>query len=156
MLRVHRTAITAAAVLAWACGITLAIAATPADSIKARQQSFKDLGAAAKVVRDQLKESAPDIEKIKAASLDIRKAADGIANWFPQGTGPEVGVKTASKPEIWTDHEGFSTATKAFVEQANKFSQVAQAGDVATIGPAFKSLGQSCGGCHDKFRVKQD
>lgn len=158
MSRLNRTARVAIATMITACGASFAIAAStaPEDVIKARQQSLKDLGAAAKVVRDQLKESTPDVEKIKAASVDIKKASNGIGHWFPQGTGAEAGVKTAAKPEIWTDHEGFSTAAKNFVEQADKFAQTAQAGDVAAIGPAFKALGQSCGGCHEKFRVKQD
>ena len=67
-----------------------AIAAASTDIIKTRQQGLKDMGAAAKVIRDELK-GTPDLEKIKDASAKIQKTADEMANWFPSGSGPEAG-----------------------------------------------------------------
>lgn len=128
---------------------------TPADTIKTRQQSLKDLGAAFKLIRDQSQSGAPDVAKIKVAAADVKKAADAIATWFPKGTGPEAGVKTAAKPEIWSDAAGFTTATNNFVEQAAKFNQIATSADAAAISAGIKPLGQTCGGCHDKFRIKE-
>ena len=133
----------------------LAFAATPADIIKIRQQGLKDMGAAAKVIRDELK-GTPDVAKIQAASAKIQQAADDIAHWFPSGSGAEAGVKTAAKPEIWSDPEGFMAARKALVEQSAKLADAAKAGDAEAIGANFKGVGKSCGGCHEKFRVKED
>lgn len=148
--------LTAAVLLGLAsAGSTIAQSNSAADTIKVRQQGLKDLGAAVKLVRDQLQSGNPDTDKIKAAAINVKQAASAIATWFPQGTGPEAGVKTAAKPEIWSDAGGFATATNNFVEQAGKFVQVANSGDTTALAGGVKALGQTCGGCHDKFRVKE-
>ena len=132
-----------------------AIAAASTDIIKTRQQGLKDMGAAAKVIRDELK-GTPDLEKIKDASAKIQKTADEMANWFPSGSGPEAGVNTAAKPDIWSDPDGFSSARKALVEQSAKLAEAAKSGDAQAVGASFKNVGKSCGGCHEKFKVKED
>jgi cytochrome c556 len=147
---------TATLIVAAGGGFAIAQAATPAETIKVRQQGLKDLGAAVKLIRDELKTSSPDAAKIKTASAEITKAAAAIPDWFPAGTDASVGVKTAAKPEIWSDTAGFKSAQDAFIERAGKFVPIAESGDVAAVAAAFKPLGQSCAGCHDKYRVKQD
>jgi cytochrome c556 len=143
-----------AAAIAFAGG---AIAAgAPADTIKARQQALKDTGAAFKTIRDQMKSGSPDAAAIKTAAQTIKKTSVAMVDWFPKGTGTEAGVKTAAKPEIWSDAAGFETARKNFVEQADKFAALADAGDMAAVGGGIRPLGMACGGCHDKFRVKED
>lgn len=147
----------AAATIAFAlAGITIAGAEAPPDIIKVRQHGLKDLGAAFKVVRDEFKGGSPDNNKIRSAAAEIKKAAAAIPDWFPAGSGPVPGIKTAAKPEIWSDAPGFAAARDAFVEHAGKFAVLADSGDMAALGGESKLLGQSCGGCHDKFRVKQD
>lgn len=143
-------ALTTSAVIAAA-----AMAAAPADIIQTRQQGLKDMGAATKMIRDELK-GTPDVEKIKVSSATIQKTADAMATWFPKGSGSEAGVKTAAKPEIWTDPDGFAAARQALVEQSAKLSDAAKSGDAEAIGASFKGIGKSCGGCHEKFRVKED
>lgn len=147
-------AATAAAAVAFAT-VSIAQTNSPADVIKTRQQGLKDLGAAFKEVRDQLK-GAADMAKIKAAAATIKSKSDVMANWFPKGTGPEVGVKTGAKPEIWSDADGFKAAMAKFVDEAGKFAQTADGGDSKAVMGAMRTLGQSCGGCHDKYRVKED
>ena len=161
MLKSNRnfTIALAATVLVGAVGASVAIAAntsnSPVDAIKTRQQGLKDLGAAFKLVRDQVKTDSPDTDKIKVAAVNVKKVADEIATWFPQGSGPEAGVKTAAKPEIWSNADGFTAARNKFIEQADKFVQAANSGDVNAIGGQTKALGEACGACHDKFRVKE-
>jgi cytochrome c556 len=149
----------ATAVLAGAVATSVAIAAgtasTPVDAIKTRQQGLKDLGAAFKVVRDQVKSGSPDTDKIKVAAVSVKKVADEIVTWFPHGSGPETGVNTAAKPEIWSNADSFTTARNNFIEQAGKFVAAANSGDVNAIGGQTKALGEACGACHDKFRVKE-
>jgi cytochrome c556 len=147
----------AAAAVTIACaGFAIAQAATAAETIKSRQHGLKDLGTAVKLIRDELKGPSPDAGKIKTASAEIKQAAAALPDWFPSGTDTSAGVKTAAKPEIWSDAAGFKSAQDAFIEQAGKFVPLAESGDVAAVATAFKPLAQSCGGCHDKYRVKQD
>ena len=144
-----------AMIAATAVATGVALAAVPAEVIKTRQQGLKDMGAALKSIRDELKVT-PDIEKIKAASAKIQKTADDMAAWFPKGSGPEVGVKTGAKPDIWNDPQGFAAARQGLVDSSAKLSDAAKSGDAEAIGAAFKGVGKSCGGCHDKFRLKED
>jgi cytochrome c556 len=131
-------------------------AASAAEVVKARQKGLKALGAAFKTIRDELKGDSPDAAKIRGASADITEAAGAIDKWFPAGTGPDSGVKTDAKPEVWTDTAGFATAREAFVREANKWAQVGNSTDVSAWKEGAASLGQSCKGCHDKYRVKKE
>jgi cytochrome c556 len=131
-------------------------AASAAEVVKARQQGLKALGAAFKVIRDELKADAPDAAKIRKASADITQAAGAIDKWFPAETGPDSGVKTDAKPEVWTDSAGFATAREAFVREANKWAQLGNSTDASAWKEGAASLGQSCKGCHDKYRVKKE
>jgi cytochrome c556 len=154
-----------AAVIA-AGGVTFALGQAPASSqgqaasaaevVKARQKSLKALGAAFKTIRDELKEDSPDAAKIREAAADITQAAGAIDKWFPAGTGPDSGVKTDAKPEVWTDPAGFATAREAFVREANKWAQLGNSTDASAWKEGAASLGQSCKGCHDKYRVKKE
>jgi cytochrome c556 len=135
--------------------VVLAASTSATDIIKTRQQGLKDMGGAMKLIRDELK-GTPDVEKIKGASAKIQKTADEMANWFPNGSGPEAGVKTAAKSEIWSDPQGFAAARNGLVESSAKLADAAKSGDAEAIGAAFKGVGKSCGGCHEKFKVKED
>ena len=130
-------------------------AASAAEVVKARQQGLKSLGAAFKVIRDELKGDSPDATKIRKASADITQAASAIGKWFPAGTGPDSGVKTDAKPEIWTEAAGFASAQDSFVREANKWAQLGNGTDASAWKEGAASLGQSCKGCHDKYRVKK-
>jgi cytochrome c556 len=159
------TLVLVAAVIA-AGGVTFAQGQSPASSqgqaasaaevVKARQQGLKSLGAAFKVIRDELKGDSPDATKIRKASTDITQAARAIEGWFPAGTGPDSGVKTDAKPEVWTDPAGFAAARDAFVSEGNKWTQLGNSADASAWKEGAASLGQSCKGCHDKYRVKKE
>src|SRR4249920_863125 len=133
-----------ACALALAFGITaLGVQAAAPDLIKERQQGLKDMGAAFKTVRDELT-GGKDVAKIKAASATINKTANSMDKWFPAGSGPEAGVKTAAKPEIWSDGATFIAARQRLLDEAGKFAALAEAGDVAAIGGGVRGLGGAC------------
>jgi cytochrome c556 len=131
-------------------------ATSVAEVVKARQKDLKALGAAFKTIRDELKGDSPDAARIREASVDITRAAGAIGKWFPAGTGPESGVKTDAKAEIWADAAGFATARDAFVRESDKWNQLANGTDVSAWKEGAAALGQSCKGCHDKYRVKKE
>src|SRR2546430_1091775 len=91
--------------------------ARAAEVISARQQGFKKMGAAFKSLHKELSGSSPDAAKIAAAAADIKTGTDAVVGWFPPGSGPEAGVKTQAKAEIWTDAKGFAATRAAFVRQ---------------------------------------
>ncbi|MGI9431791.1 MAG: c-type cytochrome [Myxococcota bacterium] len=63
---------------------------------------------------------------------------------------------TDAKPEIWANWAEFEAAVAKFEEAARGLAAASAAGDPKAIGPAMKTLGQSCGGCHDDFRKPKE
>lgn len=145
----RRSRILASLVLA---GIAAPLLAAPADQVRTRVDGLRELGAAFKAVNDGLRSSTPQTMLIQISARQIRGAAQAMYGWFPAGTGPQPGIKTAAKPEIWTNAAGFRRAQDDFSAQAAAFQNTANGGDVAAIRAAARNLGGACKGCHDQFR----
>jgi cytochrome c556 len=144
-----------------ALGVGLAVAAggavaqgAGAKAVKARQDGFKQMGAAFKTLNDELKSGKPDLGKIRASTQTMQTLSTKVPTWFPAGSGPQPVVKTKAKGDIWSDPAGFQAASKPLSPAAAKLNAAAKAGDLAAVGAAFKEAGAACGGCHDKFREK--
>lgn len=155
-----KTASAALAAAALAAGAALAhddlgpVPDTPAaHAAAARHQNFKQLGGAFKAILDELKKSAPDKAVLSANAEKMNALAKQEASWFPQGSGAESGVKTAAKPEIWRDPQGFAAAVQRLQGETAKLQQVAIAGDLAAIRTQAQATGGACKNCHDKYRV---
>lgn len=76
-----------------------------------------------------------------------------VPHVFPEGSGVS---KSEALPKIWEEPEDFKAAVDKFVEAANGIATAAESGEMSAIGPAMKSLGQACKGCHDNFREEHD
>jgi cytochrome c556 len=143
-------------IVAVCLGAVALAAPTPRDAIMARQSNLKDIGGAFKAIRDQLRLSTPNLPAIKQAAQQIKDLAADQSHWFPKGSGPEAGIKTAAKPEIWSDAKGFAEALDRFAIEAPKLSSFAEAGDLAGLRSQVATVGQVCKGCHDKYRVPEE
>jgi cytochrome c556 len=130
-------------------------AADMAGVVKDRQAHYKQIGKATKGIADSLKSGAPNVPIIQGYAKSIDALAPQIPSWFPAGSGPEAGVKTGAKAEIWTKSAEFKAAALGFATEARKFDQVASAGDAAAIQAEFPKLGLACKNCHDQFRQKE-
>ncbi|MFI4976408.1 MAG: c-type cytochrome [Caulobacterales bacterium] len=147
--------------LAVAVAISLAATAgvaaglSGADALKDRQTHMKGMGAAAKALVDQVKSDNPDMGVIKDAAGKLNAGAQALPNWFPGGSGPETGLKTAALPVIWTDQADFAAAAKNLAAETAKLNTVAQAGDLPAVKADTMAVGGACGACHKKFRAKE-
>ena len=119
--------------------------------IEQRQKALKAMGASLKTVRDQIRQADPDMTAIKEAGINIQSTAGKLSGWFPPGSGPEAGVKTAAKPEIWTDLSTFEQKQKDLIAAAAEFAKVTASADKEAIRGAIAPLNRTCKGCHDKF-----
>jgi cytochrome c556 len=129
--------------------------ASAAEVINIRQQGFKRLGDSFKLIYKELQGSSPDAAKIAAAAADIKASADVIATWFPAGSGPQSGLKTHAKAEIWSDASGFAATRAAYLRQAEKsVRQLTDPTQRAVWKDTSAALGQACKDCHDSYRVK--
>jgi cytochrome c556 len=135
--------------------VTAAWAATPADTISARQANFKKLGRAMKGVTDQMKQSSLDVQVVQANAKIMVDVAGKVRHAFPRGTGAEAGVETAALPIIWTDNGQFNTRMNTLASATRGLQKAAATGDVAKIKAAFPAVGGACKGCHDTFKGKK-
>jgi cytochrome c556 len=145
----------AAAVLALAtlaAGAAFSQAPSAVDAVHARQQHFKVQGKVFKTILDQLHTGTPDPGQIKTAAHALSASAQALPSWFPAGSGPESGVATHAKAEIWTDQAGFAEAARNFQAAAAKLQAAADSGDMAAVGAEAQAIGATCGGCHHKYR----
>lgn len=129
--------------------------AAPADSVRTRIAGLRELGAAFKNVKDGLRGGEPQTIVIQQSAREIRNAAQAQYLWFPAGTGPNPGWKTAAKPEIWNQAARFRTAQDNFAQAAGAFQRAAMSGNANAMRTGARSLGASCKACHDQFRAPE-
>ena len=148
----HATAFAALGLLAGYA----AHAAAPAiaDAIKARQASYKEIGGAFKNINDELKSGSPDMNSVKPLAREIATRAALLPKFFPKGSGPEAGIKTRAKPEIWRDNAAFVKLQGDMIAAARTLDAAAASGNVAGVTAARTTLGGVCKSCHDRFRTE--
>lgn len=122
------------------------------NPIKKRQQLMEQNGKATKLVNQMLRgEQTYDAAAAAEALKGIAASADSFIALFPEGS---VGEGTDAKPEIWQAKADFdSWAMKA--KEASLKAAEAAAGGVDALRPAFAQVGQTCKGCHEKYRVEK-
>lgn len=129
-------------------------AATIAETIAVRQAGYKEMGKAFKAMNDELKKPNPDLSQFPAYAKVIRGQSLAIPKWFPKGSGPESGVKTKAKPNIWTENAKFVSAEKALQVETAKLQTVASSKNIDAIKAQVRATGGTCKSCHDSFRAE--
>ena len=133
-----------------------------ADTVKQRldvmKGFYKNYSDIAKVVTGENK----DVASAATSAAGWAAAARKVSDLFPAGSGPESGVETRAKPEIWTDRAGFDAAVAVLVASTGKLADVAKTGDLKAIEAQLNQAGEACGGCHGgptasggKFRTER-
>ncbi|MCR9174567.1 MAG: cytochrome c [Alphaproteobacteria bacterium] len=122
--------------------------ALAADVVKERQDGFKENVTQLKAIKAG--GESGDHGAVQAAAESVAAFAAKIPDLFPEGTG---GGETRAKDEIWSDWQGFVAAAEANEQAALKLASAAESGVASDIAAAQKALGESCGACHDKYRL---
>lgn len=138
-----------------ALAIATPLLAAPADTIRTRIAGYQELGAAFKGVNDGLRGEVQTV-LIAQSVRQIRNAAQAQYGWYAAGSGPQAGVKTRAKSEIWTQPAKFKTAQDAFTKAADGLQRAVASKDEAAIRASARQLGGTCKGCHDTFRTAED
>lgn len=152
----RRGSLVACSVTALLLGLATPTAGTPADQVRERIATFRELGSAYKAMADALRRSDPPIPLIQQAVARINQASQRQFSVFPAGSGPRPGVKTAAKPEIWGRLGEFRAAQDALARQASALQRAAATGDTDAIRAEARKLGGTCKSCHDNFRAPPD
>ncbi len=133
---------------------TTAMAQVKPDVLVAqRQAAMKLQGKYLGPIGAMLKGAAPynaDIVAVNATFLEnlARMPWDG----FQASTS---GIKSAAKPEIYTDMAKFRAAADTLEAETAKLGAAARAKNEAGVRASFGGVAKACGSCHDTFRVKQ-
>jgi cytochrome c556 len=145
------------AAAALAGGVAMAQEASPGGkAVLARQAHMKELAKAFGGVGAELRKEAPDKTAIAAGAAQAKALAAALPTWFPKGSGPEAGAKTAAKAEIWSDAAGFDTAVAKVQAETAKLADVAAGGDLDAIKAQARATGGACNACHEKYRTPAD
>tara|TARA_R100000365_G_C2748688_1_gene81322 strand:- start:4152 stop:4664 length:513 start_codon:yes stop_codon:yes gene_type:complete len=120
--------------------------------IDARQANFQDMGAAFKAIGDELKAGRPASTTVKFSVDSVARYAPQIRNWFPQGTGPDSGLKTDTKASVWDNPEEFEHVLSEFEAAVIGLADANANNDAEAIAAQFQIVGGGCKSCHDKFR----
>lgn len=142
------------AVAALALSAVGLVAAAPniAGAVKARQASYKEIGGAFKTINDEVKTGAPDMATVRPLARDLAARAARTLAYFPRGSGPESGLKTRAKAQIWAEQAKFASIQRQMIAAAKALDAAAAAGDLAKMRAARDTLGGTCKSCHDRYR----
>jgi cytochrome c556 len=89
-----------------------------------------------------------------AAHADaLASSGNELPDLFPAGSGTG---KTAALPAIWQEQDKFKQAAEAGRSSTAQLRDTIKTGDKAAIGKAMKAVADSCKGCHDKYREKEN
>jgi cytochrome c556 len=135
--------------------VAVPVLAAASDIIRTRIDGYRELGAAFKGANDGLR-GEPQTVVLQQAARQIRNASKAQYGWFPAGSGPKAGVKTAAKPAIWTSPAKFKAAQDGFARQAEAFQKAVAGGKADVMRTEARKLGGTCKACHDQFRVPKD
>ena len=146
-----------------AAGLTLALGVGVASNamaqvkpdvlVKQRQAAMTLQGKYLGPIGAMMKGAAPynaDVVAVNATFLEnlSRMPWDG----FQEST---KDVKSAAKPEIYTDAAKFKAAYETLEAETAKLGAAARAKNEAGVRASFGGVAKACGSCHDAFRVKQ-
>lgn len=127
----------------------------PKVAIAVRKDGYREMGTAFKSLNDELKKPKPMAITLKRSTATISKTSVRVPNWFPAGSGPSAGIKTAAKPEIWTKRAEFDAIQRKLVADAALLDKLVTAGDMKAIAAQARVVGGDCKACHDKFRTPE-
>lgn len=127
-----------------------------ATAIRVRKEAYREVGTAFKSLNDELKKPSPIPFTVKRSAATISKIVPRMTTWFPAGSGPVPGVKTAAKPEIWTKRADFDAMQRKLIVDTAQLDKLAAAGDMKAVAAQARVVGGDCKACHDEFRTRED
>jgi cytochrome c556 len=143
-----------AAVLVAGMGVTSVFAAGEGTH-DARVAMMKKIGGATGALSGIAKGDKPyDAEAVKAALTTISQIAKAFPDQFGPGT-ENASADSEASPKIWENMDDFKARSAKLGADADTLLAQLPA-DAAGVGAGLKTLGASCGGCHQNYRVKKE
>ena len=125
------------------------------DQIRWRQSAYQTMAWNMARIKANVEGTYNKDQVVEAANVVQAIANSKMGALFQPGTDKGKGWKeTRVKPEFFKPEskDELGKLAGAYNKEANEMAKVAAAGDLAAIKTQFGKLGESCKGCHDKFR----
>lgn len=137
-----------ASILAIGTGIAMA---DPAEDREAVMKAFgKAMGELGPVAKGEKNFDAAAVAASLAAMNEAGQKLD-VAALFPEGSAGD----TEASPKIWENFADFQARAEKLKTDIAAAAATPPA-DLAALQAQIGTLGQSCGGCHELYRVKKD
>ena len=122
--------------------------------VKQRMEAMKDVGKQMKIIGEMIKGTAAfDGLAAKKAADTISEHAAEIQNLFPEGS---TQSPSEALPAIWSEWDEFIAIADEMKFEAEKLSTIAKtASNTQEIKAQFMSVGKTCSGCHERYRLKK-
>ncbi|MEM5516218.1 cytochrome c [Henriciella sp. AS95] len=119
--------------------------------VEQRQAGFQDMGAAFKAINDEVRAGRPNSTTVDFSIDSVVRYGRDMHSWFPEGTGPDLGIEMEAKANIWEEPEEFQAHIEQFEDALNDL-EAAKGGEASVVQAAFGKTGGACKACHEKFR----
>ena len=133
----------AASVVATVAQDAFVAPATPEEAVEARQALMREDGG---ILRSAAGLSGAEAV---AAMQTIKTNYGHIPALFPEGS---IVGDSEALPAIWENWDAFVAIAKSGEDAAVAAAAAAEAGDADGYAAALKTLGGTCGACHQQFR----
>ena len=144
--------VTIGSAVAPTAGTALTVSADDKAVIKYRQAVMRAVGGHTGGAVAIIKGQVPFKDDLVAHATGLNDMANIAANAFKQKT---EGGTTRAKPNIWEDAGDFSQKIEDLKKATAAFLAAAKSGGPAAAGAKLGAVGESCKGCHKKFRAKK-
>ncbi|WP_332657828.1 cytochrome c [Brevundimonas sp.] len=94
---------------------------------------------------------APATQRFNSRAL--ARWAHAVPGMFPAGSGPEAGVPTKARPEVWSDRAGFAAKAADYAAAADRLAELAAGEDAAAFAAQWAAVRQSCNACHTVYKL---
>lgn len=129
------------------------------DQIRWRQSAYHTMAWSMARIKANIDGTYNKDQVVEAANVIQAIANSKMGALFQPGTDKGKGWKeTRIKPEFFKPEskDELGKLAGAYNKEANEMAKVAAAGDAAAVKVQFGKLGESCKGCHDKFRQEDE
>lgn len=92
-----------------------------------------------------------DAEVVKASLTSVKEVITVFPTYFPDGSEKD---DEGASPKIWENKADFEAKAAKLAADADALLAQLPA-DKAAVGAALGTLGNSCGGCHETYRIKK-
>lgn len=118
--------------------------------VKERMEAMESMAKAQKAIAQRLKASR-ELDLIATDARSIRQLAAKIPSLFPPGSREHP---TAAKEAVWQNWADFEKRARATETESEKLANM-ESRDAKNVAAQARALSQTCGACHELYRVKQ-